>query len=128
MIKKIIGDFFCFAGKTGSYEIPNSVTTIGDYAFLLYGNNKSLTSIMIPNSVKSIGKSAFRGCVGLVSVNIPSSVNRIGEGAFFGCVNAIINCEAASKPDGWDDNWNQKSTEDEYYEGGKVVWGSNSDQ
>ena len=43
-------------GKTGSYTIPNSVTSIGDMAF--YGCT-SLTSITIPNSVTSIGDDAF---------------------------------------------------------------------
>ena len=45
--------------------IPNSVTSIGDYAFY---NCSGLTSVTIPNSVTSIGYSAFRGCSGLTSV------------------------------------------------------------
>ena len=39
-------------GKAGSYTIPNSVTSIGDYAF---SGCTSLTSVTIPNSVTSIG-------------------------------------------------------------------------
>ena len=49
--------------------IPNSVTSIGNSAF--YGCS-SLTSITIPNSVTSIGSSAFSGCSGLTSVNVES--------------------------------------------------------
>ena len=45
----------------------------------------SLTSVTIPDSVKSIGVYAFRGCTGLTSVTIPDSVTSIGEGAFYDC-------------------------------------------
>ena len=55
---------------------------IGNYAFYdCYG----LTSITIPNSVKSIGESAFNGCSGLTSIEIPNSVTSIGSGAFERC-------------------------------------------
>ena len=62
--------------------IPNSVTSIGDYAF--YGCS-GLTSVTIPNSVTSIGDYAFYGCSGLTSVTIPNSVTSIGVGAFWFC-------------------------------------------
>ena len=44
-----------------------------------------LTSVTIPNSVKSIGQSAFQNCTGLTSVTIPNSVTSIGDYAFDGC-------------------------------------------
>ena len=62
--------------------IPNSVTSIGNYAFY---NCSSLTSVSIPNSVTSIGRNAFWNCTGLTSVSISKSVKSIGEAAFFGC-------------------------------------------
>ena len=62
--------------------IPNSITSIGSYAF--YKCN-SLTSVTIPNSVTSIGYSAFAYCRGLTSVTIPNSVTSIGDYAFSGC-------------------------------------------
>ena len=65
-----------------SVEIPNSVTSIGNYAFR---NCTSLTSVEIPNSVTSIGNYAFRNCTGLTSVEIPNSVTSIGGGAFYEC-------------------------------------------
>ena len=65
-----------------SVSIPNSVTSFGDYVF---SGCSGLTSITIPNSVTSIGVSAFRDCSGLTSVTIPNSVTSIGIGAFSGC-------------------------------------------
>ena len=46
---------------------------------------KSLTDIVIPDSVTCIGDSAFDGCSSLSSVVIPDGVTSIGEGAFIGC-------------------------------------------
>ena len=62
--------------------IPNSVTSISNYAFW---NCSDLTSITIPNSVTTIGNYAFYGCSGLTSISIPNSVTIIGDGAFYGC-------------------------------------------
>ena len=62
--------------------IPNSVTSIGDYAF---SSCTSLASITIPNSVTSIGENAFDFCSSLTSITIPNSVTSIGGGAFLGC-------------------------------------------
>ncbi len=63
-------------------KIPNSVTSIGGSAF---SGCSRLTSITIPNSVTSIGTGAFEYCSGLTSVTIPNSVTSIGETAFNGC-------------------------------------------
>ncbi|MCI7338137.1 MAG: leucine-rich repeat domain-containing protein, partial [Bacteroidales bacterium] len=64
--------------------IPNSVTSIGDYAF---SGCSGLTSVTIPNSVTSIGYRAFYECRSLTSVTIPNSVTSIGEKAFRACSN-----------------------------------------
>ena len=64
--------------------IPNSVTSIGHYAF---SGCTSLTNVTISNSVTSIGASAFSGCSSLTSITIPSSVTSIGMLAFEGCRN-----------------------------------------
>ena len=61
--------------KVKKYTIPESVTSIGDYAFQ---NCSSLQSITIPSGVTSIGSSAFNGCSSLQSITIPSGVTSIG--------------------------------------------------
>ena len=72
------------ARKYGSeYTIPNSVTTIGKWAF---ENCTSLASVNIPNSVTTIGGWAFYCCTSLASVNIPNSVTTIGNRAFYYCI------------------------------------------
>ena len=70
-------------GKTDtSFTIPDSVTSIGDWAFACCWN---LTSVEIPCSVTSIGNSAFFGCNGFISVVIPNSVTSIAKEAFSNC-------------------------------------------
>ena len=75
-----------YRAKETNYTIPNSVTTIGNSAFR---SCKSLTCINIPNSVTTIGEGAFAGCESLTSINIPNSVTTIGSWAFSNCESLI---------------------------------------
>src|ERR1035441_1785037 len=72
----------CPQGKAGSYTIPDSVTNIGDAAFIGCYN---LTSVTIPNSVTSIEGQAFASCTRLISVKIGTNVTSIGDEAFSYC-------------------------------------------
>lgn len=92
--------------------IGDSVTSIGDFAF---DSCSSLTSVEISDSVTSIGNYAFYDCDSLTSVEIPDSVTSIGVYAFAYCKKLTIYCEAESKPEGWDSDWNPDDR--------PVVWG-----
>ena len=72
-----------YRAKEANYAIPNSVTSIGESAFSFCD---SLTSIIIPNSVTNIGYYAFAFCDSLTSINIPNSMKRIEDRAFAGCI------------------------------------------
>jgi hypothetical protein len=65
-----------------SIIIPNSATTIGNWAFQYCSG---LTSVTIGEKVKTIGNAAFYNCTGLMSVTIPNSVTSIGDEAFRSC-------------------------------------------
>ncbi len=78
----IDSDAFYDCDSLTSVVIPDSVTTIGDSAF---SGCKSLTSVTIGNGVTSIGDWAFSYCDSLTSVVIPDSVTIIGEYAFYSC-------------------------------------------
>lgn len=71
-----------YRAKEANYVIPDSVTSIGECAFL---ECNSLTSIIIPDSVTSIGVCAFAQCNSLTSINIPDSVTTIANHAFYNC-------------------------------------------
>ena len=85
---KWIGDRYSgaavFQGFTGitSIVIPDSVISIGVSTF---SGCTSLVEIVIPDSVTSIGGSAFSGCTSLAEIVIPDSVTSIGGFAFSGC-------------------------------------------
>ena len=65
-----------------SIVIPDSVTSIGYWAFR---DCSSLTDIAIPDSVTSIGNNAFKFCFSLRSIIIPNGVTSIGNNAFGWC-------------------------------------------
>ena len=68
--------------EDGSFIVPNSVTSIGEWAFY---NCPPLTSVTIPDGVMSIGNAAFSGCSGLTEITIPNGVMSIGHSAFRYC-------------------------------------------
>ena len=70
-------------GKSASsYDIPDSVTAIGAFAFDYCTN---LTDVTIPDNVTTIGQNAFQRCESLTSVTIPSGIAVVGVQAFYCC-------------------------------------------
>ena len=81
-IRIICDRAFYRCSSLSNIVIPASVTSIGDSAFC---GCRSLSSIIIPASVTSIGDNAFCGCLSLSKIVIPASVTSIGDGAFSDC-------------------------------------------
>ena len=73
---------FSGCGSLSSILLPNSITTIGSNAFY---SCSSLTGITIPNNVTSIGEYAFCGCSELATINIPNGVVSVEPRLFYGC-------------------------------------------
>ena len=77
-----------FANSTiTSVVIPDSVTSIGNSAF---HNCKSLLYVAIGDGVTTIGSSAFYGCVSLKVVEMSNCATSIGNGAFYGCTTLTV--------------------------------------
>ncbi len=105
-----IGEWaFCDCKSLTGIIIPNSVMTIGSRAFQ---NCTSLSSITIPNSVMSIEAWAFAVCRSLTSIAIPNSVTSIGENAFYDC-ESLSTIQYAGTIAQWEeiilqDDWNNE--------------------
>lgn len=121
-------DTFFYCSSLSSITIHNSVTSIANSAFkhcaglttmivdngnITYDSRENCNAIIqtasntliagckntiIPNSVTSIGNSAFQGCPGLTSITIPNSVTRIGDEAFMSSGLKSITCLATTPP------------------------------
>ena len=85
---------FCECKKLNRITIPDSVSEIGEGAFC---NCILLDEVEIPDSVLKIDDCVFRGCTSLERVIIPSSVKELGWGLFDGCENTVtVYCEEGS--------------------------------
>ena len=94
---EVIPGKLCYGlSELTSITIPNSVKTIGSHAFR---DCSGLTAIGIPENVTSIEYSTFSGCTALASVIIPSSVTMIDEYAFGECLKLRdVYCYPATPP------------------------------
>lgn len=70
-------------------EFENAQSNPLAFANNLYLNNDLLTSLEIPDEVTSIGDYTFYGCSGLTEINMPSNITHIGVSAFDGCDNIM---------------------------------------
>lgn len=111
-----------------SFTLPNSVEAIENYAFC---NNQQLQEVKIRagshlkvikkgafnrcynlkeitfhNDLEEIQERVFADCVNLEEIIIPKSVKNMGANVFYNCSVLVIYCEAESKPQNWDENWN----------------------
>jgi len=105
---EIIGAYaFYGLSNLKSFDLPDSVTTIGHYAFAgnvsstafnislnsalltigeyAFSNNKKLTTILLLDTITSLGIRAFYECSSLQTINIPLGITVIESGLFFNC-------------------------------------------
>ena len=73
---------FAYDKKIESVVIPNTVTEMGEYAFLRCENLRSIT---LGNGIKTIPFSAFNNCKSLTEITLPSGVETIDGYAFYNC-------------------------------------------
>ena len=103
---------------TGTLTLGENLETIKDRAF---EGCSGIDKIVLNNNLKVIENGAFNCSNATGTVIIPEGVISIKYWAFYGCNKLeYIKCRASSKPDGWDNNWNQ-------YCNANVVWGYTGD-
>ena len=113
---------YVFAGVENDIVIPNSVTTIGRYAFFnsitptislgngiqtigdwAFGGNTVIQSVNLCDGITSLGYAAFYGCSSLQSITIPGSVTSIGSEIFRNCTSleSAVLCEGVESISGY---------------------------
>lgn len=98
---------FSFQGCSALKKVvlPDTLTDLGGKA--IFNGCKRLEEINLPANLEKIGYSVFENCLPLTKLSIPSTCTVIGGQAFKGCTALTLYCEAASKPSGFNVNWNQ---------------------
>ena len=103
-VEIISSQAFEFATSLEEVSIPKATKIEG----MTFYECNALSSITLPDTLTHIGMYAFHGDTKLSFIFIPSSVTTIYSDAFnLWTENQTINCEAESKPNGWDTNWNR---------------------
>ncbi|MBQ9743505.1 MAG: leucine-rich repeat domain-containing protein [Clostridia bacterium] len=93
--------------------IPDTVEIIESNAF---NGCEAITKITVGKGVTTIGDGAFKYCTSLIYLYIPTNVTEVGvDVVFFNAYYVQVYCQAESKPDGWNDEWNSY--------GAPVIWG-----
>lgn len=77
----------CYVPSTyTSYTVPATVVEING----AFTDCSSLTSVIIPNGVTSIGNSSFFGCINLTAIDLPGSITKIDDLAFYKCASLTM--------------------------------------
>ena len=84
-VTEIASGGFNEAHGLSKVTIPNTVTIIGDNAFMHSGNNSTSFEVVMSENIKEIGASAFEGCNKLSSIELPEGLEKIGSSAFASC-------------------------------------------
>ena len=77
-------DAFSYCHSLTNLILPETITSIGNYAFSYC---RSLTNLILPESITQISEGTFKNCYNLTNISIPNSVTSIGDYAFINCSN-----------------------------------------
>ncbi len=72
----------CPINKSGSYNVPEGVTKLEEYAFSFC---TKITSVSLPETITTLSDWSFDGCANMENVNIPATINYMGAGTFSDC-------------------------------------------
>ena len=97
-VSETMSPWFSYASSIKTVSVEEGITSIGKCAF--YSNTydkyySSLISINLPDTISSIGGSAFSGCTALTSITLPETLTVIGYDAFVGCPLQTLNIPAS---------------------------------
>ena len=96
----LLKDIYVIIANLATYAESNDIYNISGNKHLLV-NGVEITELVVPDSVTSIGDYAFHSCSGLTSVTIPSSVTSIENYAFYGCSSLTsVYCKPTTPPAG----------------------------
>lgn len=117
----IIEEAFKGCKLLSSIVVPGSVKIIGRNSFI---DCESLTSVALSDGLLCISDEAFRDCKSLTSFTIPKSVEVMGVKIFYNCRNLTVYCDGGFTLE-WNSDWNRSSENGVYFH--PVVWGEKSD-
>ena len=69
-------------GKSGTYTVPGTVTTVGEFSF---NECTKITKVVLPEGVKTIETYAFFGCENMTAIQLPDTLTSLGYAAFAYC-------------------------------------------
>ena len=109
----------CYQGSDTELTLPENYKE-GNYGIFnkVFANRFDITSVIIPDSVTSIGNSAFENCKNITSIIIPNSVTSIGSSAFAGC-SRLTSLYIEDIASWYTISFNNPSAHPSYYNGAK---------
>ena len=110
----LLKDTYVIIANLATYAKSNDIYNISGNKHLLV-NGVEITELVVPDSVTSIGDYAFHGCGNLTSVTIPDSVTAIGSYAFYCSSLTSVYCKPTTPPTGGYDMFKNNASDRKIY-------------
>ncbi len=121
-----------YIGNNTEIEIPQKINekNVVEISSMAFDSRDKITTILLPNTIHTIGAKAFSGCTSISSLEIPSTVVTMGTSVFYGWTNEqeIILEGVADIPNGWNAQWNGFCNAKIIYGYVTIVYNSNGGQ